>query len=133
MRLLQSPAPSRVSHPRGRILPMHPDNRLEITLSATISRHQWDTDPTRLVAELHAIADGRGDLLAKTAGLWAGYHHTLTEHAPVRQALLTIPGATDWAPTGQQRADAPTHAFHRRTDADGQASRNDETAPTSLG
>ena len=108
---------------------MHPDTRLEITLSATISRHQWDTDPTRLRDELHTIAGERADLLAKTAGIWAGAHHEHTQHQPVRDMLLTIPGASDWAPLGQQRADAGTHAFQRRTDADGQASRHDETAP----
>lgn len=79
------------------------DTRLEIALSAAISRHQYDQDPAALIAELRAISVSRIDLLAEAAGTWAGYHEADPFVQPVVRALLEVPGAYRWVQAGRDR------------------------------
>ena len=54
--------------------PLDPDTMLGVTISATISRHRYDKDPTDLITELLQLAGDRGDILAQEAGRWAGFY-----------------------------------------------------------
>lgn len=44
-----------------------------------MTRHQFTADPGPVIEELQAMADGRGDVLAREAGTWAGYHADVEE------------------------------------------------------
>ncbi|WP_156759576.1 hypothetical protein [Microbacterium karelineae] len=80
------------------------DTRLDIALSATISREQYTTMPEVLVHELQRLAGGRGDILAKVAGTWAGFHENDPLVRPLVDALWEIPGATNWIEVGRESA-----------------------------
>lgn len=98
--------------------PLTPDTLLGISIGAAIARHQYDHDPTVLMAEVTRLADGRGDILAQEAGRWAGYHEPDQESAAVVTALKQVPGADVWVQLGRDRRGAPPHGtaqFHPRT------------------
>lgn len=86
-----------------------PDTRLGIRLSAICTRNQFTTDPRAAIDELLEAAGGRGDLLAREAGRWAGYYETDEHRRPLVRALLGIPGARAWAEEGRARRNADAH------------------------
>jgi hypothetical protein len=81
---------------------------LDIELSAICTRNQYTHDPGPVIDELRRVAGKRTDLLAMVAGMWAGYYRNpyTTELA---DALLQIPGATEWVPLGVKRRGAEPH------------------------
>lgn len=90
--------------------PLDPDTALGIRISATISRHRYDTDPTTLLAELNEMAHGHPEILAEQAGGWVGYYgHDLGVQPALVNALRSLPGAEEWVALGQQRRAAPMH------------------------
>lgn len=79
------------------------DTRLEIALSAAITRHQYTRDPSALLAELRTLSGPRIDILAEVAGSWAGYHEHDPDTQTVVAALLGVPGAGRWVQAGRDR------------------------------
>jgi hypothetical protein len=73
---------------------LSPDKKLELELDATCTRNQFTRDPAPVIAELVAIAGERTDLLAKVAGMWAGFSDGEHTH-DLAVALLDIPGADE--------------------------------------
>ena len=86
------------------------DTILDIRLSAICTRRQYDTDPTTAIAELRLAAGDRVDILARVAGLWAGYHEGDPHVAPLVAALAEIDGASDWIPAGRERTGRRGHS-----------------------
>jgi hypothetical protein len=89
--------------------PLHPTTVLGIRLSAICTRHQFTKDPRPAIDELIEAAADRGDILAREAGTWAGFHEGDEDRAPLVQALLGIPGAQQWAEAGRATRDAGQH------------------------
>lgn len=89
--------------------PLEPDVQLDVLLSAICSRNQYTRDPGPVVAELRAAANGRDEILARTAGIWVGYFES-PETAPFAHALRSIPGAEIWIAEGQRRRGIPRHS-----------------------
>lgn len=88
--------------------PLAPDTRLDVQLSAICSRNQYTRDPGPVIAELTAAARGRDDILAQTAGMWAGYFDA-AETRVLATALQEIPGAEQWVVEGRRRRGIPRH------------------------
>lgn len=88
---------------------MHPDVALGVRLSAIMGRNQFTTDPRPVVDELLQAAGARQDILAREAGIWAGYHYGAEHHRPLVNALAGIPGARPWFEVGRKRAGAGSH------------------------
>ena len=88
--------------------PLEPEVQLDVLLSAICGRNQYTRDPAPVVAELVASSRGRGDILARVAGIWSGYHDA---HATrlLADALREIPGAEAWVAEGRRRRRIPTH------------------------
>ncbi|WP_300265733.1 hypothetical protein, partial [Microbacterium sp.] len=55
------------------------------------------------IAELRELADGHDDVLAETAGTWAGYHSDGPHEAHLVAALRALPGAEAWVEEGRRR------------------------------
>jgi hypothetical protein len=89
--------------------PLHSDTILGVRLSAICTRHQFTTEPRAAIDELLATAGGRGDILAREVGTWAGFHEVDEECQPLVRALLGIPGARAWAGVGRARRNAGGH------------------------
>jgi hypothetical protein len=101
--------------------PLEPDTRLDVELSAICARNQYTRDPAPVIAELTAAARGCDDILAQTAGIWAGYFDSPETH-PLAAALREIPGAEPWATEGRRRRGILSHgAPTPRPARDGQA------------
>lgn len=83
--------------------PLDPDTALDVRLSATISRHQYATDPGPALEELHTAAGERADILARVAGMWAGYHEENRYVQVMIAALREVPGADVWVEVGRRR------------------------------
>ena len=82
---------------------------LDVKLSAICSRNQYTRDPGPVIDELHRMAGDRLDILAKSAGTWAGYYRG--EYTSVlADALLEIPGAAAWASVGRARRAKQPHS-----------------------
>ncbi|MDD7963290.1 hypothetical protein [Microbacterium thalli] len=110
--------------------PLEPDARLDVLLSAICARHQYAHDAGPVVAELTAAAQGNGDALARTAGIWAGYFEAPETHT-LTAALRLIPGAEQWVDEGRRRRGIPRHGApipapreRQRTKIDGRERRN---------
>ncbi|MFB8893587.1 hypothetical protein [Microbacterium plantarum] len=86
--------------------PLEPDTRLDVELSAICARNQYTRDPGPVIAELIAAARGRDDVLAQTAGIWAGYFDSPAT-STLASALLDIPDANRWVAEGRRRRGAP--------------------------
>ncbi len=87
---------------------LHPDVLLDIMLSAMCSRAKYTRDTSPVIDELRAAAGDRTDILAQTAGMWAGYYEQNATPELVA-ALLTIDGAEIWVALGRKRRAAPPH------------------------
>lgn len=89
--------------------PLHPDVMLGIHLSAICSRNRYTRNAAPVISELLEVAGGRGDILAKETGRWAGYYND--EHTAVLVAAIVhnIPGAAEWMADGVQRRSTPPH------------------------
>ncbi|WP_157096518.1 hypothetical protein [Microbacterium arborescens] len=61
-----------------------------------------------MIAELTAASRGRVDILARVAGIWAGYHDSPATRA-LADALRAIPGAHAWVTEGRRRRGLPAH------------------------
>lgn len=90
--------------------PLDPDTALDVRLSATISRHQFTTDPAPALEALRVAAGDRADILARVAGVWAGYHEPDAEMAAMVAALRTVPGAEEWVQLGRERRGVRWHS-----------------------
>lgn len=84
--------------------PLHPDVALSVTLSAICARNRYVTDAGPVLAELHAAAGDRDDVLAEVAGTWAGFNETDAHAGALLTALRGIPGAEAWVEVGRNRA-----------------------------
>ena len=89
--------------------PLRPDTALDVRLSAIIARHQYDTAPAPALDALRAAAGDRTDILAKTAGMWAGFHEVDQHMRVLAAALREIPGAAAWVELGRERRGAASH------------------------
>lgn len=88
--------------------PLDPDTMLDVELSAICARNQYTRDPAPVIAELTAAARGRDDILAQTAGIWAGYFDSV-QTRNLATALRQIPGAELWVAEGRRRRSEPRH------------------------
>ncbi|WP_323985866.1 hypothetical protein [Microbacterium plantarum] len=88
--------------------PLDPDAMLDVTLSAICARNQYTRDPAPVIAELTAAAGGRDDVLARAAGIWAGYFDGAETRA-LAAALRALPGAERWVTEGRRRRGIPRH------------------------
>lgn len=85
------------------------ETKLEVTLSAICSRHQFTTDPQPAVAELRAAAGERTDVLAREVGIWVGYF--ASEHSQTfTAALRELPGVEEWIDEGRRRRSLRWHS-----------------------
>lgn len=82
---------------------LDPDTQIGVSLSATIARHSYTDDPAALIVELEQIAGGRADLLAREAGLWAGFYEDDPDRQELVKALAALPGTDRWVPVGRER------------------------------
>lgn len=89
--------------------PLDQDTMLDVTLSAICARNQYTRDVAPVIAELTAAARGRGDVLARAAGIWAGYFDA-AETRTLATALRGIPGAEQWVAEGRRRRGIPRHS-----------------------
>jgi hypothetical protein len=104
--------------PTGRRKP-DPDRILCARLSGSAVRLARAGGPIeQAVAELRALAGGRGDLLAETAGVMAGAWSVRVETGDylVAVGLLVLAGAdhsqiADWIEVGRERAITPRHSI----------------------
>lgn len=81
------------------------DALLGIRLAAMMTRQKFTRDPASVVAELRATAGGRVDVLAREAGIWAGFYDDEHTH-DLAVALLEIDGAEKWVALGRRRRGA---------------------------
>jgi len=88
--------------------PLEPDTRLDVELSAICARNQYTRDAAPVITELAAASCGRDDVLAQTAGIWAGYFDS-PETRVLANALSGIPGAEQWVEEGRRRRGIPVH------------------------
>jgi hypothetical protein len=104
--------------PSGRRKP-DPDRILCARLSGTAIRLARAGGPIdEAVAELRALAGGRGDLLAEEAGLMAGVWSVRigTGDYAIAVGLLVLAGADHdlipgWVDVGRERASTPRHSI----------------------
>lgn len=88
--------------------PLDPDAMLDVTLSAICARNQYTRDAAPVIAELTAAARGRHDVLARAAGIWAGYFDS-PETRCLATALRQITDAETWVTEGRRRRGIPRH------------------------
>lgn len=88
--------------------PLDSETLLDVTLSAICARNQYTRDVASVIAELTAAADGRDDVLARAAGIWAGYFDAAETRA-LATALRALPGAEHWVAEGRRRRGIPRH------------------------
>ncbi|OYC97197.1 hypothetical protein [Microbacterium sp. Yaish 1] len=88
--------------------PLEPDTQLDVELSAICARNQYTRDAAPVIAELTAAARGRREVLARAAGIWAGYFDSPETHT-LATALRGVPGAEPWAEEGRRRRGIPRH------------------------
>ena len=104
--------------PSGRRKP-DPDRILSARLSGTAVRLARAGGPIdEAVAELRALAGGRGDVLAETAGVMAGWWSVRigTGTDVIAVGLLVSAGADHdqigrWVEVGRERATTPRHSI----------------------
>ena len=87
---------------------LSPDTLLSITLDAICSRNRYTADPAPVIAELHAAAGDRSDILTESVGTWVGFfedEQTLTLCAALRE----LPGLEPWIEVGASRRAQPDH------------------------
>ncbi|KAA9084951.1 hypothetical protein [Microbacterium radiodurans] len=72
------------------------------------SRAKYRRDVARVIEELHATAGDRADILAQTAGMWAGYYERDATPELIA-SLMTINGAGPWVELGRKRRGATPH------------------------
>lgn len=85
-----------------------PDTLLDVHLSAICTRNQYTRDPGPVIAEPRTVAGDRVDILARVAGMVAGFYDGPDTHV-LCAALTEIPGAASWVPLGKRRRDAVGH------------------------
>ncbi|MDD7930052.1 hypothetical protein [Microbacterium thalli] len=95
--------------------PLDQDTMLDVALSAICARNQYTLDAAPVIAELTAAADGRDDVLARAAGIWAGYFDA-AETRMLTSALRGFPGAEQWVAEGRRRRGIPRHGAPIRRD-----------------
>lgn len=88
--------------------PLEPDTRLDVELSAICARNQYAREPGPVIAELTTAARGRDDVLARVAGIWAGYFDSDATRF-LADALRNVPGAAAWVAEGRRRRGIPPH------------------------
>lgn len=87
-----------------------PDVALRIALGAIMSRNRYTRDPDTVIAELHAAAGDRTDLLAEEIGLWVGFYED-DYTRPLTSALREMPLVLDeWIAVGASRRLVGTHS-----------------------
>lgn len=75
-----------------------------------MSRNRYARDPERVIAELHAVAGDRLDLLAREVGSWVGYYEDENTRV-LTDALRALPLDLDEAIAhGRDRRLAGTHS-----------------------
>lgn len=85
------------------------ETKLEVTLSAICSRHEFTTDPLPAIDELRAAAGDRPDILAREVGTWIGYFES--EHSrTLTNALRELPGVEEWIDEGRRRRSLRGHS-----------------------
>ena len=91
--------------------PLDDDTMLNISISAAITRHQFDADATAALAEIRELAGDRTDILAEVAGRWAGFYgDDLGVQPALVDALRALPGAEQWVELGIERRSAGKHS-----------------------
>lgn len=95
----------------GQMLPSRliRETHLGIELSEIMARNQYTTDPLQTINDLRRVAGSRTDLLAREAGLWAGYNAGDSHTRTLVTALATIHGAAEWVEVGKHRRGMSTH------------------------
>ncbi|WHE35133.1 hypothetical protein [Microbacterium sp. BDGP8] len=88
--------------------PLDHDAMLDVTLSAICARNQYARDAEPVITELIAAAGGRDEVLARAAGIWAGYFDA-AETRTLASALRLLPGAEQWVAEGRRRRGIPRH------------------------
>ncbi len=88
--------------------PLEAEAQLDVRLSAICGRNQYTRDPAPVIDELLAAAQGRTEVLARTAGIWVGYFES-RETAALSEALRRLPGAEAWVSEGRRRRSIPRH------------------------
>lgn len=86
------------------------DVALRIALGAIMSRNRYTRDPDAVIAELHATAGDRDDLLTEEIGLWVGFYeddYTRTLTTALRALPLDL---DEWIERGAQRRLVGTHS-----------------------
>lgn len=92
-------------------MPSHglaPDVLLRIDIGCVISRNRYARDAAPVIAELHATAGDRVDLLAEEVGLWIGFFED-AEIITLCAALRELPGLDPWIAVGAYRRSLPDH------------------------
>lgn len=94
-------------------MPSHgltPDVALCINIGCVMSRNRYARDPDPVIAELHATAGDRTDLLTQEVGLWIGFYEDEYTR-PLTSALREMPLELDaWIAAGAQRRLVGTHS-----------------------
>lgn len=94
-------------------MPSHgltPDVALRINIGCVMSRNRYARDPAPVIAELHATAGDRIDLLTEEVGLWIGFYED-DYTRPLTSALREMPLELDaWITVGTQRRLVGTHS-----------------------
>ena len=85
------------------------ETKLEVTLSAICSRHQFTTDPVTAIEELRAAAGERTDVLAREVGIWIGYFESAHSRT-FTTALRELPGVEPWIDEGRRRRSLRGHS-----------------------
>ncbi len=87
---------------------LDPEVALDVLLSAICARHQYTRDAAPVIDELVAAASGRNEVLARAAGIWAGYFESAETRA-LASELRAIAGAERWVTEGRRRRGIPRH------------------------
>lgn len=90
--------------------PLDDDTLLSISVSATISRHRFDTDPADMLAEVRELAGDRTDILTWEAGTWAGYYGRDLGVQPAFTEALRAIGSEEAFALGRKRRAEPAHS-----------------------
>ncbi|WP_136057222.1 hypothetical protein [Microbacterium sp. K24] len=85
------------------------ETRLSIKLDNICSRNRYTTDPASVVAELHAAAGARTDILTESVGTWLGYFED--DYTRVLcDSLRQLPGLEPWIALGRRRRATGAHS-----------------------
>lgn len=82
---------------------------LDVHLSAICTRNQYARDAAPVISELRKIAGDRTDVLARVAGVVAGYYDGVHTRALCAALRDEIEGAEEWVELGRARRGAGAH------------------------